>query len=55
MVFFFAGIKFFSFWPKTMDLYIVHGLIFGSPKKVLRNVCHPKGEKKNLMALVSVA
>ena len=27
-----------------------------SPKKVLRKVCHPKGnEKRNLMALVSVA
>ena len=35
---------------------IVHGLIFGSPKKVLRKVCHLKGnEKRNLMALVSVA
>ena len=35
---------------------IVHGLIFRSPKKVWRKVCHPKViEKRNLMALVSVA
>ena len=35
---------------------IVHGLIFARLKKVLRKVCHSKGnEKINLMALVSVA
>ena len=48
-------VKIFRFWPKTMD-YIVHGFIFGSWKKVLRKVCHSKGnEKRNLMAFVSVA
>ena len=32
---------------------IVHGLIFVSPKKVLRELCHSKGiEKRSLMALV---
>ena len=35
---------------------IVHGFIFGSPKKVLRKVCHLNGyNKRNLMALVSAA
>ena len=55
MVSFFAEVKIFRFWQKTMD-YITHGLIFGCPKKVLKKVCHLKGnEKRNLMALVSVA
>ena len=54
MAFFFAGIKIFRFWPKTVDYS--PWFDFGSPKKVLRNVCHPKGnEQRNLMALVSVA
>ena len=35
---------------------IIHGLIFGSPKKVLRKECHSKESKKgNLLTLVSVA
>ena len=51
---FFAEVKFFRFWPKTMDYSQV--VFFGSPKKVVRKVCHLKGnEKRNLMALVSVA
>ena len=55
MVPFSAEVKIFRFWPKTMD-YITHGLISQSPKKVLRKVYHPKGNKKrNPMALVSVA
>ena len=34
----------------------VHGVIFESPKKVVRKVCHSKGnEKRNLLALVSGA
>ena len=37
-------------------IIIVHGFFLGVEKKVLRNVCHSKGnEKRNLMALVSVA
>ena len=37
MVSFFAKINIFIFRPKTMDYnYIVHGLTFGSPKKVRR-------------------
>ena len=52
MVSFLAKVKIFDFWPKTM----VHGLIFGSPKKVRRKVCHPKeNTKRNLMVLVSIA
>ena len=43
---FFAKVKFFRFWL----------FFFGSPNKVVRKVCHLKGnEKRNLMALVSVA
>ena len=35
---------------------IVHGFVFGSPKKVVRKVCHSiVNEKRNLMALVSAA
>ena len=50
MVSFFAEVKRFRFWPKTMDFFS------GSPKKVLRKVYHLTGnEKRNLMALVSVA
>ena len=56
MVSFLAKVKFFRIWPNTMDLTITHGLIFGSPKKVLKKVCHLQVHKKrNLMALVSVA
>ena len=45
--------KFSDFGQKPWT--IVHGLIFGSRKKVVRKVCHSKGnEKRNLMALVSV-
>ena len=51
---FFAEVKISRFWPKTMDYSQV--FFFGSPKKLLRKVCHPKGdEKRNLMTLVSVA
>ena len=53
---FFAEVKIFRFWPKTMDYSIVHGFFLGSPKKVLRKVCLPTGnEKRNLMVFVSVA
>ena len=57
MVSSFAEDKIFRFWPKTMNYNpITHGLIFGSAKKVLRKVYHPKGNvKRNLMVLVSVA
>ena len=51
-----AEVKIFRFWPKTMDYIIVHGLIFGGPKKDLRKACQLNvHEKRNLMALVSVA
>ena len=54
MVSFFGEVKIFRFWPKTMDYSQV--VFLASPKKVLRKVCHLKGnEKRNLMALVSVA
>ena len=43
--FFFAKVKIFRFWPKTMD-YITHGLIFVSPKKVLGKVCNLIGNEK---------
>ena len=50
MVSFLAEVKIF------MDNNIVHGFIFVRRKKVVRKVCHSKGnEKRNLMALVSVA
>ena len=67
MVSVYAKIKISSFRPKTMDYSSwfdffesksckQHGLNFSSPKKVLRKVCHCKGnEKRNLMAFVSVA
>ena len=51
---FFAKVKIFRFWPKTMDYD--KAFFFGSRKKVLRKVCHSKrNEKRNLMVLVSVA
>ena len=54
MVSFFADVKISRFWPKTMDYSQVFFL--ASPKKVLRKVCHSKGnEKRNLMTLISVA
>ena len=50
----FADVKIFIFWPKTMDYN--PWFDFGSPKKLLRKVCHTKlNEKRNVMALVSVA
>ena len=54
MVSFFAEVKIFRFWQKTMDYN--PWFDFGSPKKVVRKVYHPKGnEKRNLMVLVSAA
>ena len=54
MVSFWAEVKFFIFWPKTMDYN--PWFDFWSPKKVLRKECHSiELEKRNLMALVSVA
>ena len=50
---FFAKVKFFRFWSKTMDYS--PWFDFGSPKNILREVYHSKeNEKRNLMALVSV-
>ena len=50
----FEEVKIFRFWPKTMDYN--PWFDFGSPKKLLRKVCHLQVyEKRNLMALVSVA
>ena len=54
MEFFFAKVKIFRFWPKTMDYSQVFFL--ASPKKVLRKVYHSKGNgKRNLLMLISVA
>ena len=54
MVSFFAKVKIFRFWPKTMDYN--PWFDFWSPKKVSRKVCHSiENEKTILMALVSVA
>ena len=54
MVSFFAEVKIFRFWPKTMDYSQV--VFLASPKKVLRKVYRSKGnEKRNLMTLISVA
>ena len=54
MVSFFAKVKIFRFWPKTMDYN--SWFDFSSPKKVLRKPYHLKEhEKENLMELVSVA
>ena len=51
---FFAEVKNFRFWPKTMDYSQV--CFLASPKKVLRKVYHSKGnEKRNLMMLISAA
>ena len=51
-----------KFWPKTMDgvlaeiELILWSFYYASWKKVLRKVCHSKGnEKRNLMVFVSVA
>ena len=53
---FFDKVEIFSFWPKTMDYWYSKGLIFASPKRVLRKVCHSIGNKKrSLTVLVSVA
>ena len=49
-----SKVKILRFWPKTMDYN--PWFDFWSPKKVLRKVCHLKGnEMRYLMALVSVA
>ena len=49
-----AKVKIFRFRPKTMDYS--PWFHFCETKKVVRKVCHSKGnEKRNLMALVSVA
>ena len=54
MVSFLAEVKFSSFRPKTMG-YITHSLIFGVRKKLIKE-CHSiELEKRNLMALFSVA
>ena len=51
LVSFFAKVKIFKFWPKTMH----HGLILEVPKK-LRKACQLNIlEKRNLMVLVSAA
>ena len=53
MVSLLGKVKIFRFRPKTMDY---SPWFFWELKKVLRNVCHSKGnEKRNLMAFVSVA
>ena len=52
---FFAKVKKKSFSGQK-PWTIVHGLIFGSLKKVQRKVCQPEVDNKiNVMALVSVA
>ena len=54
MISFLTKVKFFRFWPKTMDYS--PWFFSPSPKKVLKKVYHLKGnEKGNLMALVLVA
>ena len=54
MVSFFAEVKIFRFWHKTMDYN--PWFDFGSPKNVLRKVYHLNGyEKRNLMMRVSAA
>ena len=51
---FFAEVKIFRFWMKTMDYN--PGFFFGGPKKVLRKACLLNvHEKANLMVFVSVA
>ena len=55
MVSFFAGVKFFRFWPKTMD-YSPWFSFLRVRKKVLRKVYRFKENKnRSLMAFVSVA
>ena len=54
LVLFFAKVKIFRFWPKTMDYS--PWFFFWESKKVLRKVYHLKViEKRSLVALVSVA
>ena len=54
MVSFFAEVKFFRFWQKTMDYN--PWFCFSESRKVLRKVYHLNGyEKRNLMTLVSAA
>ena len=54
MICFFAEIKIFRFWPKTMDYS--PWFDFWESENVLRKVYHSNGNKKrNLVALVSVA
>ena len=56
MVSLFAKVKIFQILAKNHGLYIVRCFFLASPKKVLRKVCHSKGnEKRNLMTLISVA
>ena len=52
--YFFAEVKIFRFWPKTMDYN--PGFFFWQSEKKLRKACLLNvHEKTNLMALVSVA
>ena len=52
MVSFFAEVKIFRFWPKTMDYS--QAFFSASPEKVLRKVYHSNGnEKRNVMTLIS--
>ena len=54
MASFFAGVKIFRFWAKTMDYS--PWFDFWESEKVVRKVYQLKGnEKRNPMALVSVA
>ena len=54
MVSFFAEVKIFRFWLKTMDYN--PWFCFWESKKILRKVYHLDGfEKRNLMTLVSAA
>ena len=51
---FFAEVKIFCFWEKTMDYN--PWFDFGSPRKVFIKVYHLNGnEKRNLMTLVLAA
>ena len=52
----FCRSQIFQILVKNHGLYITHGFVFRTPKKVLRKVYQLNGyEKRNLMALVSVA
>ena len=54
MVSFFAKVKIFRFWPKTMDYN--PWFDFGGPKYFLSKACHLNVlEKGNRMVLVSAA